>query len=58
MGMEASSGENLSADLELLHLPPPSAIIHSRRTPHEADDGCLAHGPPALTVVRDNYEKK
>lgn len=52
VGTEASSRESLSADLELLHRLPPRAIIHSRRTPHEADDGCLACGPSALTIVK------
>lgn len=51
-GTEASSRESLSADLELLHLLLPPAIIHSRRTPHEADDGCLACGPSTLAVLR------
>lgn len=45
LGTEASSRESLSADLELRRLPLPSAIIHRRRTPREADDGCLACGP-------------
>lgn len=50
-GKEASSRESLSSELELLHSLLPSAIIHSRRTPHEADDGCLACGPSTLAVV-------
>lgn len=57
VGTEASSRASLSADLELLHRLPPSAIIHSRRTPHEADDGCLACGPSTLAVVWDNCKK-
>lgn len=56
MGTEAPSRESLSADLELLHLLLPSAIIHSRRTPREADDGCLACGPLTLeTVVKKKW---
>jgi len=39
---------------ELLHRPPPTAISHGRRTPHEADDGCLACGSSVLVVVRDD----
>lgn len=57
VGTEAPCRENLSVDLELLHCLPPSAIIHSSRTPHEADDGCLACGPSTLAVVWDNSEK-
>lgn len=49
--MEASSSESLSVDLELLHRLPPGAITHRRRTPREADDGCLACGPSTLAVI-------
>lgn len=57
VGTETSCRESLSADLELPHRLPPTAIIHSRRTPHEADDGCLACGPSTLAVVWDNSKK-
>lgn len=57
LGTEASSRESLSADLEQPHLLLPSAIIHSRRTPREADDGCLACGPLTLAVVQDSCKK-
>lgn len=49
--------ESLCADLELPHLLLPSAIIHGRRTPCEADDGCLACGPLTLAAVRDSCKK-
>lgn len=54
VGAEASSRESLYADFKLLHRLLPSAIIHSRRKPHEADDGCLACGSSILTVLWDN----
>lgn len=57
VGMEVPSGERLSVDLELLHRLPPWAIIHRTRTPHEADDACLACGPTTLAVVQDSSKK-
>lgn len=38
--------------------PPPPAIIHSRGTPHEADDGCLACGSSTLAALRQGSCKK
>lgn len=50
-GREATSRESLSADLKVLRRPPPSAIIHGRGTPREADDGCLACGSSSLAAA-------
>lgn len=57
VGVQVSSGERLSVDLELLHRPPPRAIIHSTWAPHEADDGCLACGPSSPSLAWDNRKK-
>lgn len=47
VGMHGPRRESLSAGLEPLRRLPPTAIIHRRQTPCEADDGCLARGPGA-----------